>query len=420
MVLVEKTMNKVLLTNIVSLGSLRGLEYILNLMLLPFLVRVLGPERFGAIAFMQSIIQYFIVFVDYGFNMTAPRAISQQTDKALARMFSAFFVAKLLLAFSITALFLGGYECLRSFYEISIELPLFWAVYLLVIGNVLFPIWFFQGIQRMQYITIVNVLARSITVLGIFYCVRQPNDYLLAAFFQSCTSVFAGVFSLVIIYRKFSYVFVLPSWKLIRQVYKDGWDIFISTLAINIYTASNVVVLSFLTSNTVVGYYSSASKIIECVKRLLDPVSQAIYPHVCQLVQQSRSTALAFLQKILRYFFLFGVGCSFCLLLFAVPLVHIVLGEQYEASVSVLQWMAFVPFMVSLSNVFGTQTLLPFGMERPYSRILIASAVLNTVLIFPLTWYFGAVGTAATMLVTETFVTVMMGSYLCRENIRLW
>ena len=44
---------------------------------------------------------------------------------------------------------------------------------------------------------------------------------------------------------------------------KNGWSIFASTVAINLYTASNIVFLGFLTNPITVGYFSGAKKIID-------------------------------------------------------------------------------------------------------------------------------------------------------------
>ena len=63
--------------NIISLFTLKGAEYIISFITLPYLLRVLGPEKYGAIAFVQVIINYGVLLVDYGFNLTAPRDIAR-------------------------------------------------------------------------------------------------------------------------------------------------------------------------------------------------------------------------------------------------------------------------------------------------------------------------------------------------------
>ena len=401
--------------NIASIVSLQGMQYILGLILVPYLVRVLGPEQFGAVALMQGIIQYFNIFIDYGFNLTAPRSIAQAAEADISHLFNAFFWGKLFMGIIVTVLFLIFYGILKLFYPVSVDWMLFAAVYCSVIGNIIFPIWFFQGIQQMGYITLFNMCGRIITMAFIFLIVRSPADYVWAAFFQSCTPVFAGFGALWMIACHFPGTFCLPTLKQLKQVYREGWHIFISTLAINLYTASNIVILGFLTNHTVVGYYSGASKIIGCIKNLLGPVSQAIYPYISQMMKESTQQGIYFLKKLLL---LFGcAGTIMSLLIFAGSkfIVLLFLGDQYEPSVLMLQLMSLVPMMVALSNILGIQTMLPLGMEKIFSRILISSAVLNTIIIFPLTIGYGGVGTSLTMSVTESFVTVTMAVVLWKK-----
>jgi PST family polysaccharide transporter len=411
-----KNLNKQLTENIVSLVSLKGLEYLLALILLPYLFRVLGPERYGAIAFMQGILAYFVIVVDYGFNLTAPRDIAKAKDEVeVGKIFSSVMAAKIILCLVVTLLF---FVVLPIFNLTKwLDINLFLAIYCLVIGNVVFPVWFFQGIQKMRYITFVNITARIITVILIFTLVKTKDDYLLAALFQSCTSIFAGIFALSIIFKDFAFVFKRPSWKEIRLMFHEGWSVFISTVAISFYTASNIVILGALTNNTIVGYFSGANKIIESIKGLLGPVSQAIYPHVSQMVQKSKTDTVNFLRKVLLVFGGGNLIISIFLLVFAPWIVKILLGLGYEDSILLLRIMAFIPFMVAISNVLGIQIMLPFGMQRDFSRILIISAIFNTVIVIPLTYFYAAIGTCVSIMMTETFVTITMGCILANKHI---
>ncbi|ASS97999.1 MULTISPECIES: oligosaccharide flippase family protein [Geobacillus] len=71
---------KRLFENFLSLATLQGLNYILPLLTLPYLVRVLGPDNYGLVAFAQSFIQFFIILVDYGFNLSATNQIAIYRD----------------------------------------------------------------------------------------------------------------------------------------------------------------------------------------------------------------------------------------------------------------------------------------------------------------------------------------------------
>lgn len=408
-----------LFENIVALGTIKGLEYILAFVTFPYLVRVLQVEYYGMIVFSQSIINYFVLFTDYGFNLLGPKEIAQQSSKTgQCRVLINIFVAKLVLLVCWTAIFVIGLLILEYLKDTNVEL--YAIVYLTVIGNVLFPVWFFQGIQQMRYITFVNIVARVFSVIGIFLFVKEQQDYLLAAFCQSITPMVAAACSWVIIWKQYSNVILKPTKRGIKSELKEAWPLFASNIAINLYTASNIVFLGFLTNNTIVGYFSGAKKIIDNVTQLFSPISQAIYPHVSKKVTESKESAIAFLRKVVVVFSGGTFALSLFIILFADWIVRILLGNGYEQSILLLRIMAFLPFLIALSNVFGIQTMLTFGMQRDFSRIIMIAAVFNTCLVLPMIYFFEGLGVCISITLTECFVTVAMWYILLKKDIILW
>lgn len=408
-----------LYNNIFSMVTLRALEYILAFILVPYLLRVLGPSNFGAVVFMQGLMGYLVLVVNYGFNLTAPRALARADEEDISFVFSVYMWARILLWISVTSVFFFIYEGLRVFFQVEMDMPLFWAVYMMVIGAVIFPVWFFQGIQQMRYITILNLIGRLVTMIGIFVWVKGPEDYVLSGFLQSCTPVFAGICSLFLIHRKFPGILQLPRWSELKRVYGEGWQIFLSTLAINLYTASDVVVLGLLTNHTIVGYYSGADKLINCVKLGVGAINDAAYPYISRLMKESQIKAFSLLRKQLFIYTGFGIIGGFLILFGSPVVVPFLLGSTYIPSILPLQIMAFVPLAVAVSNVLGYETMLPLGMEKTYSKILFCASILNVMIIVPFIYWKDASGVAVAMLVTEIFVTMMMGCVLWRKHILL-
>ena len=409
---------KNLLENIISLFTIKGLEYILAFITFPYLVRVLQVENFGAVVFVQGIIQYFVLFTDYGFNLLGPREIAQHDNvNERGKIFASIFAAKIILLCISTIVFvlmLTGIQYINN-----IDIALYGVVYLMVIGNVIFPIWFFQGIQRMRYITIVNIIGRFLSVACIFYFVRIPDDYILAGLFQAIVPLIAGICSWIILWKNYREVFVLPTYQDIKQVFIEAWEIFTSTIAINLYTASNIVFLGLLTNNTVVGYFSGAQKIIQNINQLISPITQAVYPYVSKMASNSKMDALKFLRKIVL---VLGGGNfigSILIFVFAEWIVDILLGKGYEQSVLLLRILAFLPFIISLSNVFGIQTMLVFGMKKQFNRVLLSAAIVNTVIVLPMIYFYQAIGVSISVTITEVFVTSSMYYILRKNNIDL-
>lgn len=410
--------NKRLIENIISLFTIKGLEYILAFITFPYLVRVLQVENFGAVVFVQGIIQYFVLFTDYGFNLLGPKEIAQHDSiKERGKIFASIFCAKLILLLISTTVFIC--MLIGAKYINNIDITLYSVVYLMVIGNVIFPIWFFQGIQQMRYITIVNVIGRFFSVACIFYFVKVPSDYILAGLFQAIVPLIAGICSWIILWKKYREVFILPKFQNVKQVFIDAWEIFTSTIAINLYTASNIVFLGLLTNNTIVGYFSGAQKIIQNINQLISPVTQAIYPYVSKTASNSKNDALKFLRKIVL---ILGGGNfigSVLIFIFAEWIVDILLGAGYEQSVLLLRILAFLPFIISLSNIFGIQTMLVFGMKKQFNKVLLSVAIVNTVIVLPMIYFYQAIGVSVSMTITEIFVTLSMYYILKKNNIDL-
>lgn len=405
-----------LVKNIFALFVLRGANYILPLITVPYLVRVLGPTNFGRIAFALAFVQYFVVMTDFGFNLSATRAIaSAQADaERLSNIFSAVMIIKTVLmtvgfgAMLLTIGLVPGFDR---------DWSLFLLVYLAVVGNVLFPVWLFQGLQRMRHIAILTILSRIVVVLAIFIFVQQPSDYRLAAALQASSFVIAGLSALYTMPRVVHLRLCWPGIMQLRNVTVDGWHVFLSTAAINLYTSSNIFFLGLFANSAAVGYFAAAQKLVNAVVGAVTPISQAVYPHVASLTTRSPEKALAFIAKLFRLQGGITLVLSVGMFALAEPLVHLLLGEDFQSSVRLVEWMAALPLIIGISNVLGVQTMLNFGMEKAFSHILLFAGFVNIVSIVPLAKSFGAQGAAAASVLTEIVVTVLMVLVLARKRL---
>jgi PST family polysaccharide transporter len=407
-----------LFENFLSLSFLQVANYIFPLITLPYLVRVLGPEKFGLISFAQAFIGYFVILTDYGFNLSATReiAIYREDKEKISEIFSSVMVIKFflfLLALGIMSAIIFTFEKFKQDWKI------YYLTFGMVLGQVLFPVWFFQGMERMKYITFLNILAKLIFTIAIFVFVRKVEDYLYVPLLNSSGFIVAGVLGLWIILKDFGIEFKMPSWKEIKYQLKEGWYIFISTVAISLYTISNTFILGLFTNNTIIGYYSAAEKIIKAIQGLLGPISQTIYPHVSKLMYESKEYGIKFLRKVTFLIGSFSFVLSLIIFIFADLIVRIVLGFQYTESVIVLKILAFLPFIIGLSNIFGIQTMLTLNFRKAFSNILISASCLNLVLALILVSSLKHIGISISVLISEMFVTVSMYIYLKNKGIKI-
>ncbi|WP_273041177.1 flippase [Thermodesulfovibrio thiophilus] len=410
---------KRLFSNFFSLSVLQAANYILPLITLPYLVRVLGPEKFGLIAFSQAFIQYFNILTDYGFNLSATREISIHRDskEKLNEIFSSVMIIKvalLVISFIIMTIIVFSFEKFRQ------DWLIYYLTFGMVLGQVLFPVWFFQGMERMKYITYLNITARLIFTVAIFVFIHHERDFLYVPLINTLGMLMAGFIALWIIFKDFKINFKMPSITETKHQFREGWYIFISTVAISFYTISNTFILGLFTNNTIVGYYSGAEKIVKAIQGLLSPVSQAIYPYISKLASQSKEQALSLVKKMIKLIGQVGLIISLFLFIFSNIIVKILLGNQYQESVTVLRILSFLPFIIGLSNVLGIQTMLTFNYKKAFSNILIATSIINITLAFVLVPLFQHIGISISVLISEIFVTSSMFIYLRRKGIYFW
>lgn len=408
--------NKVLVKNFTSLSLLQLANYIFPVITLPYLVRVLGPEKYGLINFAAAFSAYFVIITDYGFNLSATQEISvNRNDKEkVSEIFSSVLTIKIILFFLSSGIF---FLIVNMFELFSNDAGLYSIMFIGVVGIVLFPLWVYQGVEKMKYILIINVAIRSVTVVSIFLLVKVENDYLLLAVIYTITQVMTGITGLFFAIRKFDLRYLFPSKVQLLEQLKKGWNLFLSSIWINLYTTSNVFILGLFAPNSVVGYYSAADKVRIAFQGILSSMSQSVFPYVNKLLAESYQKFLSFNRKLLKISVIIGIIISSSLFLFAEPIVKIVLGNEYSPSVIVLRIIAWLPLIIFLSNVFGIQTMLPLNYQKRFSQILFLAALINLMISFSIVPSYFEIGTAVSMLVTEIFVTLSFYIFIRMKRI---
>lgn len=409
-----------IIKNIIALAGLQATNYILPLLLLPYLAKVLGVNGFGIFVVSVSLMQVFFVLTDYGFNLTASRDVAVVADDVdeVAKIFSSVMCLKIIFV-GICFLVLILLLCFVDFFGKNARLYL--VSYIAVLGNAFFPLWLFQGMEALKAASFIQIFSKTFSFLLVFVFVKSSDDIVLAGFLQGFGGFLSAVLSWFYIPKMLGGGKIkLPGWHYLVIQLKNGWHVFISTAFINLYTSSNAIILGFVSSSTQVAYYHVAEKISRAVQFLFNPVSQAVYPKVSSLAHVNPSGAIEFNRRLIKYGLLcFSILCVF--LYGAAPyLVNKFFGSNFLPSVSVLRVMSVLPLLVVVSNVAGILTMLNFGMEKVFSGILMYSCLLNLILFPVLSWRFQALGSAWAVVIVEFFVSGMMLKILKKNGLALF
>jgi PST family polysaccharide transporter len=402
--------------NFLSLTVLQFANYVVPLLTLPYLTRVLGRSRYGLTEFAQALAVYFVIVTDYGFYLSATQEISlhREDPQKLSEIFSAVMVLKLcmlVLSFFVLAAVVLGVPKLRP------DWPIYFMAFGTVLGQCLFPVWLFQGLERMKHIAVLNITAKMLVMASIFIFIRRSDDYVYVPLINSSGAVFVGCAGLLVALRYFPVRFRLPTIRALRSQLAGGWHLFVSKAATTLYTTCNTIILGLAADPAYVASYVGGDRIVRAVQCLQQPLSQAVFPHIGRLASQSRKTAAAFAGRLARIVAVVMLLLSVGLFVTAPYLGRLVLGPQFGSSTIVIRILSFLPLIIGLSNVFGIQVMVNFGMKRTMTKVLAAAGFLNVALALILVVHWRHVGISVAVLVTEIFVTTVMYVILRRRGL---
>lgn len=401
---------KNLRNNFISLVILRAGNYIIPIITLPFLVKVLGVEKFGLIAFAEMVIMYFKSIVDFGFDLTGTRSISEnRNNKAkLNELVNTIYGVKFILLFF-------SFIVLGILIQIVPSFNNNWLLFLytfgIVIGNFLLPIWFFQGIEMMKYITIVNFISKLIYVLLLFIFVKGVDDFYFVPLLNSIGLIMGGLISIYLMITKFGVEFKVPKISAIKIRAKEDFNIFISRLAPNLYNNSMGVLLGFFVGNIQVGYYTAATKLIEVGRSILEIITIAIFPYL---------NRKDYYRKQMLGFILFtGLSLSIFFFLFSSVLIKLLFDENMDASIVILKILSLSPLFMAFIDVFGTNTLILKKKDKLVRNIIVTYSILGFMLGFILIPLYGSVGAAVILVCIRGLIGItdyFFASILKHEN----
>lgn len=408
-----------LLESIVSLGLVQGAEYLIPLAAIPYLLRTIGPEGYGHIAFVQAFSMYFLVCVDFGFPLTATRlaSIHRQDSKALSALFWEVQWAKLflfLVAGSALCGLVASVDYLREIW------PLMLLGLLPVLGSLLYPLWLFQGLERMREAALIMILVRGALLVGLFSYVKNGEDLVLAAALQMGAMPVAGLISWIVIIRSRHIRWLWPGFRACRKRLAESRYAFFVSTASTLYRSTNAVVLGFLLGPVAVAHYSVAEKLVKVVQELARPLNQATYPRITALAAQAREAAMPMLRHLLLAIGILGSCSSLALLYLADEILILLGGNPLLAAVPVLHVMAFVPLIGGLNSVLGIQTLMAFGYDRAFSRLVAGAGIFNLAAVVPLSLRLGERGAALSYFLSELVLLLAMAAFLRTRGVRYW
>ena len=397
-----------------------GMNQLLPLVVIPYLMVVLGAEGYGYIGFATALCNYFVLIVDFGFNLSATKAVAiafeKKNQEELSRIFYSTLLSKLLLLLLSIVLYIPICFGIPQFRSYSITTL---CMFPLVLSNVFTFAWLYQGIGKIKILSVINTVVKFLILPLIFILVKSNSDYNIAALIQSGVYLAGAAVSTILIRKYVSIRFVRIKWSDIKKSIKESWPLFLSSVATSVYTQLFTLILAYFSPAIVVGKYSAAERIMRsCCFMIYSPISQAFYPKVAALGSVDMQKAKMLLNKLFSGVLLVMTMLAICFLLFA-DVISDFLGKGYEDISTLLRIIALTPIPIALGGIAGQMGLIALGNDTSKMHFIGAywkSVMISLPVVCILTYMFNEIGTAVSMMLTEFIVFFFMAFYYKKDS----
>ena len=390
------------LQNFLFLALIQSSTILISLISMPLLIQSIWAEQFGWVNLSFSVIIVFNILVGFGFNLNAPRevALNQSNKEALSQLVSNVFSAKILLAVFSTILILIGAYGLNLFqgYQTILVLSVF-----LLFSEATFPLWFFQGMEKMKLISIANVFSKLLYLLGIVLFIRDPEQSKWVNFILGTSGLGINILLLIYIHFALDIKFYKQRFIELFTLLKNTGLLLLSNIVTHFSINGALVVLSFFASATTLGLFSLAERISMVLRMFPAMVIHSIFPNASKLLKEDLSAFISYLKKV--SFVAFAVGLTVSLAVFGLApfIIQIFSKGEFVDSISYLRVLAFIPLLACL-NIMNVVIFLVNGQNNlmfKSSWMMGLFMVSNSIF---LTSQYGAIGLCYAMLSTEIVV----------------
>lgn len=358
--------------NFLALSTLQGINMVLPFVTFPYLTNILGVSNYGVVVMIYSIMQLLLVICDFGFDLSATKEISlfREHKHRIDQIFSSVLIIKFfLVVISFLLLVL-----LSSFVDVIANYrSAYFLGFGIVIGQAILPTWLFQGLEQMKYLTIINLISKSVFASFVFIVIKEPEDYKYVPLLYSIGFILSGIISLYIAFKKFHVKFYFIAIKNIVRQLKSSKHYFFSRISVALYTSSNNFIAGLIFGEFYAGIFGVAEKLYTAMTLIYVPLSNAMYPFMV------KTKKIKLFKKIFFSALIFNVIVCLITFLMSKEIVLFVFGHGYTESAILLKYFCFLAFFTVPVYFLGYPLLGAFGFEKYANYSVVVASVLHCI-----------------------------------------
>lgn len=369
----------------IHLSIIQGTNVLLQLFLIPIILRKVGLSEFGLIMLASSYAALISILVNFGSNQTGVKDIALYKDspKELAKTFYSIYYSRLVfLIVSLVLLYLISY-----FFLPTNTLLHFVFAGLIIVSELFNPFFFFVGLQKLFVYNLVNLLSKLVSVILILLLIKSPVDSLYVNLIIGGSQTLGFLSLFIYLIKKYElFNFRLPI-HLIGQYIRKNMYLTGNNLSVQLQQSVFLLSLSALGNASLLGAYSLCDKLVWSARMVIISFFNAIFPKAVVLNKENPEK-----WKVLKKKLNWGIAALFSmtalvLYFFADLIVMLIVGHEDALSARFIQSISIVPLIIGL-NVLNVADLL---LHNQYQSIFIISLILLGIA-FVLTWIFMYLG----------------------------
>ncbi|MBR6188685.1 MAG: flippase [Prevotella sp.] len=385
--------------------------YIFPLITFPYVSRVLGVTNIGICNFVDSIINYFVLFSMLGIQNTGIREIARKRGDrtGLSKAFYSIIGLNIILVIIVATTLVVSIQVVPQFAEHK-------ALMYIGLAKLLFASsmidWFYRGLENFRYITIRNIVIRCFFVVAVFVFIREKDDYVI---YFALAAITEGLNALVnCIHARKYLTFVLKDIHPLKYL-KSCLTLGSYSLLTSMYTSFNVVFLGFVTNTTEVGLYATATKLHKIIIGFLLAFTAVMLPRMSNLLAEGKTQE--FREKISKSFSVL-IYFSFPLIVissvFASEIIDIISGSGYEKAAIPLTIIMPLVFIIGFEQILVVQILIALKKDRVILVNAIIGAIVGVMVNLLIVKSMGCVGSSLAWLLSE--VSVMISAVMVAKR----
>ncbi|MCS7053167.1 MAG: oligosaccharide flippase family protein [Ignavibacterium sp.] len=386
---------------------LQFVNILFPILIVPFIIKKIGIEKYGILAFISSVIGFFQILIDYGFNIYGVKEISAniRNKKNISIIFNSIFIIRTVL-FVLSILFLFLLSLINN--QVKIHLVIYFFSILSIFSSILYPMFLFQGLEKINFYLFPNVSVKIFYLMSLILIIQNKNDYWKVPILYSVISIVISIISIIRVRKLFSISFFIPEIDVLIKFIKEGWYYFSSNLAISIYTNSTTFILGIFSNNIIVGVFNAFEKLISLLQHIVSPFYQTLFPHLTLIVKESPNRAKLFIKKLSRYLIPLFILITIIVWAISKNLLLFIYGKEL-ADINLYFNIFSLKFLfVSVAYLYANLFLIIFGYRELWQRIILKAFLIFILLSIVFLGFLRLelLGMIISIVLTELFVLI--------------